>query len=167
MTKPGSIGGNINFMAETGWYASTKDTLVVKGWLISNNALAGQDTRNSPNPPQSDLDAGHIGNANKVANTWAQGVLTWDDTTRLFKVYVNGMKISNPAWELRGAAGQTFVMETPSAPVLGAFGTFANGTATESWDKGLTGQLDEVRVWKRALTQAEIGSLYQLELAGR
>jgi len=168
MSRPGETSGSINFMSETGWYTPEKDTLVVKGWLQSANELGSQDTRNSPRPTPEDIINGHIGNANRVAGTWAHGVLTWDNTSRMFRVYVNGAKISNPAWELRDTdATPDFLMATPTNPVLGAFATFANGTAVEPWDKGMTGQLDEVRVWKRALTQAEIGALYQLELNQR
>ncbi len=168
LTRPGEWAGNINFMSETGWQPSTSDTLTVKGYLFSNNALGGQDTRNATTLTPDDITAGGIANPNKVAGQWAAGVITWDNATRLFKVYVNGVKISNPQWELRGTSDSPEFALTPGGyPVLGAFGTFADGTTTDTWNRGLTGQLDEVRVWKRALTQAEIGSLYQLELAGR
>jgi hypothetical protein len=31
----------------------------------------------------------------------------------------------------------------------------------------MTGQIDELRVWNKALSDADISSLYQLEKAGR
>jgi len=168
LARPAEWAGNINFMSETGWQPSTSDSLTVKGLLVSNNTLGFQDTRNTIKATPDDEANGHVAYPNKVAGTWAHGVITWDNDSRMFKVYVNGTKISNPVWELRGADDSPDFALTPGAfPVLGAFGTFADGTATDAWIKGLTGQLDEVRVWKRALTQAEIGSLFQLESAGR
>lgn len=168
LARPAEWAGNINFMSETGWQPAASDSLTVKGLLVSNNALGFQDSRNTIKATPDDIANGHVAFPNKVANTWAHGVITWDNETRMFKVYVNGTKISNPVWELRGDdASPDFAVSAGAHPVLGAFGTFADGTATDAWIKGLTGQLDEVRVWKRALTQAEIGSLYQLESVGR
>jgi hypothetical protein len=168
LARPAEWAGNINFMAETGWQPSTSDSLTVKGLLVSNNALGFQDSRNTVKATPEDIALGHVAFPNKVAGTWVHGVITWDNETRLYKVYTNGTKISNPVWELRGADDSPDFSLSPGAfPVLGAFGTFADGTTTDVWNRGMTGQLDEVRVWKRALTQAEIGSLYQLELAGR
>ena len=168
LARPAEWAGNINFMAETGWQPAASDSLTVKGLLVSNNALGFQDSRNTVKSTPEDITNGHIPFPNKVGGQWAHGVITWDNETRMFKVYVNGTKISNPVWELRGADDSPdFALSTGAFPVLGAFGTFADGTTTDVWNRGMTGQLDEVRVWKRALTQAEIGSLYQLELAGR
>lgn len=168
LTRPNEWAGNINFLAETGWMPATSDSITVKGYLVSNNGLAGQDTRNAVKVSPEDAALGHIANPNKIAGQWAHAVLTWDGATRLFKVYVNGVKISNPAWELRGAADSpAFAMTTPTFPVLGAYGTTAAGTSNEPWDKAMTGQLDEVRIWKKALIQQDVNALYQLELAGR
>lgn len=168
LTRPGEWAGNVNFLSETGWAQATSDSLTVKGQIVSNNALGWQDSRNTIKSSPEDIADGHVPNPNKVGGQWFHAVLTWDGATRMFKVYVNGAKISNPKWELRGADDSpALAFTTPTFPVIGAFGTTANGTATESWDKAMTGQLDEMRVWKKALSQAEIGSLYELEKAGR
>tara|TARA_B100001105_G_scaffold247714_1_gene232696 strand:- start:439 stop:1344 length:906 start_codon:yes stop_codon:yes gene_type:complete len=175
LARPNEWAGNINFLAETGWAPATSDSLTVKGQIVSNNALAWQDTRNAIKMDQGMIDANnngqtpqHVANANKIGGQWAHCVLVWDGTSRMFTVYVNGQKISNPAWELRGnAESPAFAFTTPTYPVIGAFATFANGTSTDGWDKGMTGQLDEMRVYKKALIQADISALYQLESAGR
>jgi len=167
LSRPNEWAGNINFMSETGWMPSTSDSLTVKGLLESSTDLGGQDTRNTVKASAADIAAGQVAYPNKIGGKWAHAVYTWDNTTRMAKIYVNGVKISNPAWELRGAAGQTFGMTIPTHPIIGAFETFANGTTTDSWNTGLTGQLDEIRVWKRALILSDIGALYELEKAGR
>jgi hypothetical protein len=56
---------------------------------------------------------------------------------------------------------------TPSHPVIGALWSVANGTNVDAWNAPLTGEVDEIRVWKKVLSQADINALYQLEAAGR
>ncbi|KAF2519981.1 LamG domain-containing protein [Flavobacterium salilacus subsp. salilacus] len=168
LSRPNEWAGNINFLAETGWGPATSDSITVKGQIVSNNELAWQDTRNTIKSSPEDIADGHVPFPNKVGGQWMHAVLTWEGSTRMFKVYVNGVKISNPKWEERGTAeSPAFMFTTPTLPVIGAFATTANGTATDAWDKGLTGQLDEMRVWKKALNAADINALYELELAGR
>lgn len=168
LTRPNEWAGNINFMAETGWQPSTSDTLTVKGLIVSANDLGWQDTRNAAKVSPEEATAGHVAFPNKVAGSWAHAVLTWDGPSRMFKVYVNGQKISNPAWELRGSeTSPAFAFATPTRPVIGALETFVTGTSGDAWNKGLTGKLDEIRVWNVALPQADINALYELEKAGR
>jgi hypothetical protein len=170
MSKPGDWAGNINFMAETGWYDAAKDTLVVKGYAKIKNADGGennQDVRNSPKPSAEDLANGHVGNANRNAGKLTHYVLTWDATNAMFKVYANGQKISNPAWESRnGGNALPLNFFTPTRPIIGTFLSVVSGTA-ETWQRSMTGEIDEVRVYKKALSQADIGFLYELEKAGR
>lgn len=170
LARPGEWAGNVNFMAETGWMAATKDSITFKGLLVSSNTLGWQDSRNTVKASVADIAAGHVANANKVGGVWAHAVITWDGATRLFKVYSNGVKISNPAWEQRGTAdGTLLAFTTPTYPVIGAFGNFAEGTAPvgDTWNAAMTGSIDEMRVWKKALSATEIGSLYEIEKAGR
>ena len=168
LSRPNEWAGNINFMSETGWMPATSDSLTIKGLIESSTDLAGQDTRNTVKAPAADLAAGHVAYPNKIGGKWAHAVFTWDNTTKLAKIYVNGVKISNPVWENRDVTGlKNFVMTTPTHPIIGAFETFANGTTTDAWNTGLVGQLDEIRVWKRALILSDIGALYELEKAGR
>lgn len=174
LSRPNEWAGNINFMAETGWKDATVDSLTVKGLVVSDNAIGWQDSRNTIKLDQGMIDENaanptglqHVAFANKIGGQWAHAVITWDGATKLFKVYVNGQKVSNPKWEQRGAVdGNTLSFMTPTTAVIGAFGDIA--TTTEPWNKAMTGNLDEIRVWDKALSQAEIGSLYELELAGR
>ena len=141
-----------------------------KGYVQIKNtdgSVNGQDTRNTIKEDAASVAAGNIPNANKNGGKWAHYVLTWDSATALFKVYANGVKISNPNWESRNggsALGLNFF--TPAKPIIGAFWSNVYGTP-DSWQQGMTGNMDEVRVWKKALSAADINSLYELELAGR
>jgi len=174
MTRPNEWAGNINFMAETGWKAATIDSLTVKGLIVSNNGIGWQDSRNTTKLDQGMIDDNtanptavqHAAFANKVGGQWAHAVITWDGATRQFKVFSNGVKISNPKWEQRGTPDGTLLsFTTPTAPIIGAFGNV--DTTTDTWNKAMTGNIDEVRVYNKALTTAEIGALYELEKAGR
>lgn len=170
LTRPNEWGGNMNLMSETGWRASTSDTLVVKGLAIIKNEDGGanfQDIINSANPSPEDILAGHVAHANKNGGQWAHYVITWDAPTAMFRLYANGVKISNPVWESRnGGNALPLSFFTPTRPVIGTFGSVAFGTP-DAWQRPMNGQIDEVRVWKKVLNQADINSLYELELAGR
>jgi len=123
-------------------------------WMIDGNA-AGQ------NPA-------HAAFANKIGGQWAHILFTYDSATAMVGLYVNGVKISNPAWESRNN-GNPMPMSffTPNHPIIGALNSVAEGTNVDAWNKALTGQVDEIRVYKKALIQADITALYQLEAAGR
>jgi hypothetical protein len=123
-------------------------------WMIDGNA-GGQ------NPP-------HAAFANKIGGQWAHVVFTYDGPTAMARLYVNGVKISNPAWESRNNGDpMPMAFFEPTHPIIGALNSVANGTNVDTWNAPLTGEIDEIRVFKKALIQADITALYQLEEAGR
>jgi len=117
-----------------------------------------QDSRNEPSK-------GGV-QAPKGVNKWNHIVMTWDGSNSNFKIYQNGVKVSNPEWEVRGTTGPLNFF-TPTKPLIGAWGSNLPGATPEGWQKPMTGSLDELRVFKKALTDAEISALFQLESAGR
>ncbi|RVU24774.1 LamG domain-containing protein [Sandaracinomonas limnophila] len=163
LTRPNEWAGNLNLMAETGWKKSTNDTLVVKGLLVTKKTAGDswQDTRNEPSK-------GGV-QANKVAGKgFFHLVMTYDAATANFKMYVNGVKVSNPEWELRdGGNLGALAFATPTKPVIGAWGSNVSGQTSETWQAPMTGLIDELRVYNKALTEGEILSLFKLETAGR
>lgn len=123
-------------------------------WMIDDN-------NNGANPP-------HAAFANKIGGKWAHVVFTYDGATGTARLYVNGQKISNPAWEVRnGGDPMPMAFFEPTRPIIGALNSVANGTSQDAWNAPLTGEIDEIRVFKKALIQADITALYQLEEAGR
>ncbi|MFZ1703983.1 MAG: LamG domain-containing protein [Saprospiraceae bacterium] len=169
LARANEWAGNLNFMAETGWGPATSDSVTVKGLIVSNNDFGWQDSRNTIKANAAELADGQVPFPNKIGGQWAQVMITFDATTRLFKVYSNGVKISNPVWEARGSAtSPQIAFTTPTKPVIGAWGTNVPGGGTaEAWQVPMTGSMDELRVFNKALTDAEIGALYKLEKAGR
>jgi hypothetical protein len=160
LTRPNEWAGSINLMAETGWFKADKDTMLVKGLFVSKlpTGDSWQDSRNEPSK------GGDL--AFKGAGKWSHVVITYDGASSLFQVYANGKKISNPEWEQRGTTGN-LIAATPSKVVLGAWGTNLPGATADSWQVPMTGLMDEVRVYSKALSAGDINSLYQLEDAGR
>lgn len=123
-------------------------------WMIDDNAAGATP--------------GHTAAANKIGGQWAHIVYVYDGTTANNRLYVNGVKISNSQWESRnGGAAMPMTFFTPSRPVIGALWSVAEGTNVDAWNAPLTGEVDEIRVWKKVLSQADINALYQLESAGR
>lgn len=110
----------------------------------------------------------HMAFPNKIGGKWAHVVYVYDGVTANNRLYVNGVKISNPQWESRNnGESMPMLFFTPSRPIIGALWSVADGTNVDAWNKALTGEVDEIRVWKKVLTQADITALYQLESAGR
>ncbi|WP_294819032.1 LamG-like jellyroll fold domain-containing protein [uncultured Flavobacterium sp.] len=180
MTRPMNAtqnewNGPINVMAETGKgnRPITADTLQVKGVFAfskPDGAIFGGDAVNAEKLNEQDiLDGGQV-YVNKTANQWMQVVYVYDHTNSSNRLYVNGTKISNPQWELRNKENNNapipFKMFPSSHPMIGGFGTLLTGN-NDTWQQAMKGQVDEIRLWKRVLTQTEIGSLYELENAGR
>ncbi len=160
MTRAGEWAGNINLESETGWRKAGSDTLLLKGLVVTN--VAGnpsfQDSRNEPTKGGVQAVSG--------INKWNNIVMTWDGATSNFKIYCNGVKVSNPEWEQRGTTGP-LNFYTPTKPLIGAWNTNLPGGTPDAWQVPMTGSVDEIRVFNKALSDAEIGALYKLEKAGR
>lgn len=172
-----SAVGNLSLFGDT-HALTTSDSIVVKGqyWfkkpdgepfggdvLNLTKLNAGHITEN--NASTTDID--HAAFANKIGGQWAHIVMTWDGPTGTARTYVNGTKISNPKWEVRnGGNAMPMAFFEPSRVTLGALASFIAGT-TDTWNAPLKGELDEVRVYKKAMNGADIGFLYELERQGR
>lgn len=158
LTKPGSTFGNINLGMETGWRPSTNDTMVYHGWFSDGGGL--QDNRNDP------FGVPHVGVVKAGASDWVNVVMTYAkaDTTG-FMIYANGSSIG--AYSNRGTA--TYTPTAPSSVVIGAWLNNVAGQphTSDTWPHAFVGSIDQMRVFNKALTPAEISALYQLEKAGR
>ncbi len=159
LTRPNEWAGNINLISETGWRKAASDTMLIKGLVVTKvaNADSWQDIRNEPNN-------GSV-QAAKFSGKWTHLVLTWDGATSMFKVFANGVKISNPDWEAKGTTGP-LSFSTPTKPLIGAWGTNISGTP-DAWQVPMTVMVDEIRIFNKALSDGDISSLYLLEIVGR
>ncbi len=136
-------------------------------------------------------------NVDNKLNTWVHVAFAYDATTSKISVYTDGAlaaSVSGPYSPEAGYPGTyTLFADNPGdaansngAPLWGAIdfgGTFnqvvlgshqfeTNTSLTsahgqEDWATSFVGKLDEFRIYKSALTLAEVNSIYELEKAGR
>lgn len=161
------VFGNLSAGAETGQFAASAnaDTLVLKANYKSLNAdgsTNGQDNRPDPRgkPPVGVF---------KGAGVWSHFVIRFDATSNRLMIFGNGTSIG--AYDFRGANTVALNMQTPSQVVIGSLASseigFTQGSVLPSWTSKGTFALDNVRVYNKPLSDADITALYQLELAGR
>lgn len=158
LTKPGSTFGNINLGMETGWRPAGNDTMVYHGWFSDGGGL--QDNRNDP------FGTPAVGVVKAGPSDWVNVVMTYSkgDPTKLM-IYANGNSIG--AYNERGTS--VYTPSTPSSVVIGAWMNNVPGEAhtADTWPHAFVGSIDQMRVYNKTLTEAEIKALYELEKAGR
>lgn len=120
------------------------------------------------------------------ANTWTHVVMTYDGNSSTYTLYKNGNPVPvASAWgsgtptqiwtngNKTTAMGNLTFKSPPAGIVIGAFPQAVTPTINsgiggpQPWSGNFQGAIDNLRVYNKALSQTEIGSLYQLEGAGR
>ncbi|MBE5322270.1 LamG domain-containing protein [Pedobacter sp. MR2016-19] len=110
-----------------------------------------------------------VANVVNFFDKWNALAVSYDETTSMVKVYVNGSRVS--AGTLAGITGPLNFVNSGNL-VFGTtqFMTTPSQTTSHSnepWASFLTGQLDEVKIFNKALSDAEIGSIAKLEGRGK
>ena len=165
LARANEWAGSVNLFAETGRYASTNDTLDVKGILVHKAPDGNASFQDAVNSSQ-------LGKEQTVkgAGKWTHVVGVYNASNSTYVLYGNGIKINNTAYENRqynsAPLGNLAIFPVTNV-IIGAWGTNLPGGKPDSWQVPMTGQIDEVRLYNKALTAGEISSLYQLEAAGR
>ena len=163
--------GPVDYYAETGHPIITNDTLALHASFstyVGANRLGG-DNINDYGVRGTDFQTV------KGAGKWVHYVMVYDGAGSNIDIYANGILVSNNNFRHRttGAPPVGIGNITTTPPVQALFGAFPNAASgfpnsvTQSWQTYMTGSVDELRVFSKALTAAEITALYQLELAGR
>ena len=140
---------------------ATADSLNFKAFFLKNGAVwSGQ----------------HINYSDPLfpINMWMHMVFLYDQTSSKFMIYKDGVKIeTNDGVENRWAAGDDVVPRPPLGPLafanadkinIGAWRPKTEGTATDAWMGWFLGNMDELRVYDKALTAAEVKALYDAEV---
>lgn len=113
---------------------------------------------------------------NKLPNmygAWRHLAFTYDGTASRFSAYQNGKKITLPTSMADVKDGNNpkgnVSFTDVSKFIIGGHQRHlgAPWPALEPWMKTYTGSLDEFRIYKKALSESDINSLYKLELLGR
>jgi hypothetical protein len=158
---PNDAFGNINFSLETQQYKNTPatgyDTLIIHPTLRDQAGGLQDNTNNFPVSP-----------TNLVKDTsgkWIHSVITWNAATHKFDIWANAVKVGN--YPDRGTS--VFTPAASTSAVIGAWisNVTGIGVTLQGFTLPFLGSIDEVRVYNKTLTDAEIGSLYKIERAGR
>ena len=104
------------------------------GWALYSN----EDTNRPSSHVYTSSEAGAIGNAQLPANAWSHLAATYDGS--VLALYVNGVQAATVL---------------ASGPIISATGAFKIG-GNAVWAEWFNGLIDEVRVYNRALSAAEI-----------
>ncbi len=119
-------------------------------------------------------------------NKWVHVACIYNSTTSKYDVYVNGMVVTNINGEAKDGitmfqkpeVKEGDVVVTPGVPlgelkfnkagklVIGRWMGLLNGglQPTDAWAADFIGQLDELRLYDKALTAAEVKALYDAEV---
>ncbi|MEO6613619.1 MAG: LamG-like jellyroll fold domain-containing protein [Chitinophagaceae bacterium] len=163
--------GPILISLENGRPVTYNDTLVIKTNIATTKAgvLLKGDNINDFGVRETDFKTV------KGANKWVHVVARWDGAGSFIDFYANGIRVSNNNFRFREAAGIGFGNMTLAAGIntqvlFGGYPNASNGfplSALQGFQGLFRGNIDETRFYNKALTDAEISALYQLELAGR
>ncbi|MDR6967279.1 hypothetical protein J2X31_001286 [Flavobacterium arsenatis] len=180
LTNPNDIMGNLSIYGNTHGL-TTSDSIQMKAEFnikkLDGTTLNGESMSITKLEPwmveENEAGKNHTATPNKTGGLWTHIVVVYDafEGSTNVRIYANGVKISNPETERLQDGGMDALLPfnqfTPTFPVIGALRSVTEGTNTETWDAALQGSIDEVRVYKKALTQSELQALYELEKAGR
>jgi len=103
------------------------------------------------------------------SGAWIHYVMRYDAASENIDLFANSVRVSNNNFRHRGGLGP-IVSPVPTQVVLGAFSNAAahfSHSSTLGFHGFLTGSMDELRVYNKALNDVEISALYQLEKQGR
>lgn len=165
MARPGQLFGSINLLHEAGAYPIASDTMFLKSLYADAGGL--QDAV---------LCCGTAGVDYKVVKKagtgqWVHVVTTYNPTggtgnQSIFRIYADSVQVNNTLFENRGSNSYVY---TPHQIIIGGWYNNIPGMAVsgDTWTTPFTGMIDDIRVWNKTLTTAEIAALYKLGLAGR
>jgi len=111
---------------------------------------------------------------NDMYGAWRQITYTYDETTSKVAYYANGTAINLGAdADRKSGVGSdplgALAFKNATKFVIGGFQNHAGPpfNGLESWMLSYTGKLDEMRIYKKALTAQEVSALFILEKQGR
>lgn len=154
LPRTSDFWGNMFFMIEGN--SSAEDKMLVKANFGGQWAELTGDLR-----------------INGIYGKWTHFAYSYDAATSKFAMYVNGTALSLPASMTDRKNGTSplgnITMTDPSKFIIGAFQQQLGSPwgTPDSWMMPYTGLLDELRIYKKALTAKEVGAIFKLESKGR
>jgi hypothetical protein len=154
----------LNVAAETG-HAASDQNIAFHSWIGTYPAGSRKGGDNINDYGNVGVDFQTVAGANK----WVHYLMRYDGTAETIDLFANSIRVSNNNFRLRTGLGP-IVMPTPTRVLLGGFPTAITHfplSGDQGWQALLTGSIDELRVYNKALSDQEISALYQLEKQGR
>jgi hypothetical protein len=149
LARPGQLSGFINFQLNTQSFQATETNIlrIQPTFLSRNNNF--QDNLNNSLSPRIGLDK------------WTHLVLTYEITTGVFNIWADGVKVG--AFPNRGT-NNTFLCGVPNEFIIGAnYNDIPNKKVnSDAAFAPMRGQVDEIRIYNRALPDAFILALFNL-----
>jgi hypothetical protein len=132
------------------------DSLQLKAFFLKNDAIwSGQ----------------HISYSNNtfIVDKWMHLVFQYDENTSKYKIYLNGVAVvTNDGVENRysdeGVALGALNFANADVINIGAWRPKTETAATDAWMGWFKGNLDELRVYDKALSATEVKALYDAEV---
>jgi hypothetical protein len=163
LARPGNATGNINFVLETNDYpASNTDTLIVHPTYFD-----GKGTQDNLNASWNPDGAGTFRTPKIGSDVWTQVGVTYDSAANNIQVWANGIRIGTTSYQHRGT--NYYTPTVPNEVIIGGWynNIPGSGIAPAPNRKGMTGSVDEIRIYNTALGAADIQALYELGKAGQ
>ena len=164
LARPGQFWGNVNLLYEAGQYGVASDTMVFKS--IYKLASGEKDNINNYGPPGSYKVIKKAG-----TGQWVHVVTTYNPAggtgaESIFRIYADSALASTVNFENKGS--NSYVYAPHEVIIGGWYNNIPGKTITpDTWTTPFTGKLDEIRVYNKLLSDAEIIALYHLGKAGR
>ena len=157
-------GSVINVYAETGHPVSTDDTLALHSAVgnYASGSRASGDNINDYGTREVDFKTVH------GTNKWVHYVMVYDGSASTLDIYANSILVSNNNFRVRTGLGP-LVAPVPVQVLIGGWPNAATGfplSGAQSWQALLTGSIDEIRVYNKALSAFDIHALYFFEKLG-
>lgn len=154
LARPNMLNGNINFNLNTNSFPASNTTTLRIQPTFMTQAGGFQDNLNSTNSPTIGMDK------------WTHIVITYTIQTGVFDIYADGVKVGN--FPNRGTVN-TFFCHEPNEFIIGSNYNGIPGKAvnTDASFAPMTGQIDEIRVYNRALGEAFVRALFNLGRANK
>jgi len=155
LARPASLTGNINFILNTNAFPATNTTTLRIQPTFSTVGGGTQDNLNNTLSPT-------IG-----TSKWTHIVLTYEASTGVFNIWADAVKVGG--FPNRGVGNNLFRAYEPSEVIIGANynGIPGKSVNADASFANMTGQVDEIRVWKRSLPVAQVRALFNLGNAGK
>ncbi|WP_285010688.1 LamG domain-containing protein [Pedobacter faecalis] len=167
LARPGQFNGSINFILNTNAFpASNTNELKINPTFVTvtggtqDNVNTERDKPGQPNYfPYLTPKIG--------ANKWTHIALTYESATGLFYIWADGRQVG--AFSSRGVGNSLFKAYEPSEIIIGGNYNVIPGKAVNADTNfaAMTGNIDEIRIYNLALSEAHITALYKLGLAGK